>query len=110
MSRSSAIWLAWYMCVLSLALTALSLFLLVGVVHLSSAYAVYALLAEPGSLPGGELAAWMRSWDWVPYLGLFVFLFLLFPDGRTQSNRWRWFAWLVGVVVVVGTFMAAYSP
>ncbi|MDQ3911036.1 MAG: hypothetical protein M3305_04545 [Actinomycetota bacterium] len=161
MSRSSAIWLAWYMCVLSLALTALSLFLLLlnlshsgihisepwdqhsviavafsivgavivsrrsettvgwifctigllaGVVHLSSAYAVYALLAEPGSLPGGELAAWMRSWDWVPYLGLFVFLFLLFPNGRAQSNRWRWFAWLVGVVVVVGTIMAAYSP
>ena len=161
MSRSSATWLAWYMCVLSLALTALSLFLLAlnlsnpgihiyepwyqhsviavafstvgavivsrrsettvgwifctigllaGVVHLSSAYAVYALLAEPGSLPGGEVAAWMRSWDWVPYLGLFVFLFVLFPDGRAQSNRWRWFARLVGVVVLVGTTLAAYSP
>ena len=161
MSSSSATWLAWYMCVLSLALTALSLFLLAlnlshpgihiyepwyqhsviavafstvgavivsrrsettvgwifctigllaGVVHLSSAYAVYALLAEPGSLPGGEVAAWMRSWDWVPYLGLFVFLFVLFPDGRAQSNRWRWFARLVGVVVFVGTILAAYSP
>jgi hypothetical protein len=52
----------------------------------------------------------MRSWDWVPYLGLFVFLFVLFPDGRVHSNRWRWFARLVGFVVLVGTILAAYSP
>jgi hypothetical protein len=84
--------------------------LLAGVVHLSSEYAVYALLAEPNSLPNGRAAAWIRSWDWVPFLGLFVFLFVMFPDGRLHSDRWRWFARLVGLVVLIGTILAAFQP
>ena len=139
MSSSSATWLAWYMCALSLALTSLSLLLLVlnlfhagvsiyyywlettlvavgystvgavisprcppnnpigwlfcaiglifAATHFSSEYASYALLAQPGSLLGGEAAAWMWSWLWVPGLGLVVFLGLLFPNGRLPSAR-----------------------
>jgi hypothetical protein len=49
-------------------------------------YAVVTLLAEPGSvpgmLPGGEALALISSWVWVSHIGLFVFLALLFPDGR----------------------------
>ena len=52
-------------------------------------YAIVTLLAEPGSvpsvLPGGEALAWVSSWLWVPHIGLFVFLALLFPDGRPPS-------------------------
>jgi hypothetical protein len=77
-------------------------------------YAIVTLLAEPGSvpgmLPGGEALAWVSSWLWVSHLGLFVFLALLFPDGRPPSPRWRPFAWLVGVVVVVGTVAVALWP
>src|ERR687894_376265 len=73
-------------------------------------YATYALLVRPGSLPGGEGMAWIASWLWVAHIGLFVFLALLFPDGRPPSPRWRPFAWLVGVAVVVGTVAAAFPP
>jgi hypothetical protein len=77
-------------------------------------YAVVTLLAEPGSvpgmLPGGEVLAWVSSWLWVVHIGLFVFLALLFPDGRPPSRRWRPFAWLVAVVVVVGTVSVALWP
>ena len=66
--------------------------LLWAVIHLIGEYAIYALLAEPGSLPAGELASWVYSWLWVPGLGLLVFLCLLFPNGRLPSARWRWFA------------------
>ena len=162
MSSSSATWLAWYMCALSLALTSLSLLLLVrnlfhadvpiyyywlettlvavgystvgavigphcspnnpigwlfcaiglifGATHFSTEYATYALLAQPGSLVGGEAAAWMSSWLWVPGLGLVVFLGLLFPDGRLPSARWRPFAWFTTATVLVGAILAAFSP
>ena len=64
----------------------------------------------PGMLPGGEALAWISSWVWVSHLGLFVFLALLFPDGRPPTPRWRPFGWLVGVVVVVGTVSVALFP
>jgi hypothetical protein len=77
-------------------------------------YAIVTLLAEPGTplgkLPGGEALAWVSSWLWVPHIGLFMFLALLFPDGRPPSPRWQPFAWLVGVVLVVGTVAVALWP
>src|SRR5918995_4033603 len=36
------------------------------VVHFSAEYAIYALLARPGSLPWGEASVWICSWVWVP--------------------------------------------
>jgi hypothetical protein len=47
---------------------------------------------------------------WAPHIGLFASLALLFPDGRPPSPRWRPFAWLVGIVVVVGTVAVALWP
>ena len=84
---------------------------LVGAVLLfSGEYAAYSLLARPGSLPAGELFAWIASWLWVAHVGLFAFLGLLFPDGRPPTPRWRPFAWFVGAAVVAGTLASAYSP
>jgi hypothetical protein len=88
---------------------------LVGGVRLFVAeYAIVTLLAEPGSLPstlpGGETLAWVSSWVWVLHLGLFVFLALLFPDGRLPSSRWRLLAWGIGVVIVAGTVSVALWP
>jgi hypothetical protein len=73
-------------------------------------YAVYAMVAGPWSLPGGEAAAWVVTWLWVVHSGLFAFLGLLFPDGRLPTVRWRYFAWTVVVVMVFGTVTAAFSP
>jgi hypothetical protein len=162
MSRRTAAWLAWSLCALSLALTALSLLLLVlnlsrpdvpvysfwaenvlfsigystvgavivprmpaenrigwlfcaigllwAVLHFIGEYAIYALLAEPGSLPAGELASWVYSWLWVPGLSLLMFICLLFPNWRLPSARWRWFARLSALATLVGMVLAAFSP
>jgi hypothetical protein len=79
------------------------------VVHFSAEYAIYAQLARPGSLPGGEAAVWIWSWIWVPAVGLIVFLDLLFPHGSLPSARWRWFAWFTVAAVLVGVLSAAFS-
>jgi hypothetical protein len=77
-------------------------------------YAIVTLLAEPGTplgrLPGGEALAWVSSWVWVSHIGLFLFLALLFPEGRPPSPRWQPFAWLIGVVIVGGTVAVATWP
>ena len=77
-------------------------------------YAIATLLAEPGSLasklPGGDAAAWVSSWLWVVYLGLFLFLALLFPDGKPPSPLWRLFGWAAGVVTAGGTLAVALWP
>ena len=163
MTIRSASWLAWSLCVLSLALTALSLLLLArsishpgvhvfdhwfdstlaaivfstvgaviapripphnpigwlfcavgllfAVTHFTGEYAIYTLLAAPGSpLPGGEAAAWFTSWLWIPQLGSVVLVVLLFPDGRLPSRGWRWFAWLSVLLVLIGALLSAISP
>jgi hypothetical protein len=78
--------------------------------HFGAEYAIYALLAEPGSLPYGEALAWITSWIRVPYFSFFVFVALVFPSGRLPTGRWRWVAWLTAIVVAVGTILVAVSP
>jgi hypothetical protein len=80
------------------------------VIHLIGEYAIYTLLATPGSLPAGQAASWIYSWLWVPGLGLLGFLSLLFPNGRFLSGRWRWFARLSALLTFVGSVLAAFSP
>jgi hypothetical protein len=92
--------IGWIFCALGLA---------AGIRHFCAEYAIYALLAEPGSLPLGGVLAWITSWIRVPYFSLFVYLALLFPNGRLPSSRWRWVAWFTAFVVVVGTISVAFS-
>jgi len=166
MSRQESAWLAWYMCALTLVLTAFGFLFLVAsqsrvgapvydylllntviavsfspvgalvaprlppgnpigwlfcaiglfaAVRLFAAeYAIATLLAVPGSwlslLPGGEAIAWVSSWVWIVHFGPFIFLALLFPDGRLPSTRWRPFALLVALVIAGGAFAVAAWP
>jgi hypothetical protein len=64
-------------------------------------YARYTLLTRPGYLPGGGILGWIYNWSWMSVLGLLPFLFLLFPDGRLRSRRWRPVALLAVVSTVV---------
>jgi hypothetical protein len=71
-----------------------------GLLIAGEAYAIYALLTNPGSLPFGAELSWLVKWIWAPGLGLIlVFLPLLFPDGRPPSRRWRPVGWLGGLSI-----------
>src|SRR5206468_10838134 len=61
----------------------------------SSGYALEAIVFNPDTLPGGEVAAWLTFWLELPGVAaLALFLPLLFPDGHLPSPRWRPVAWL----------------
>src|SRR5918997_3195730 len=82
----------WIFCYLGLA------FPLVGAIE---EYALYALVTEPGSLPGGEGLVWLAALLGGPIVfALFALVFLLFPEGRLLSRRWRLVVWLDLIAVV----------
>jgi MFS family permease len=73
-------------------------------------YNVYGM-ARPGSLPFPLAMAWVNNWLWVPSVGLLgTYVFLLFPDGRLPSRRWRPLAWLCGTVIGLVSFGFAFGP
>jgi hypothetical protein len=93
--------MGWLLCTIGLCM---------GVAHLSAESAIHAMLAAPQPLAIGKAAAWMMSWFWVLPVGLSVFLFLIFPDGRLPSRRWRWFARLSALLILLGATYQAFSP
>jgi signal transduction histidine kinase len=73
-------------------------------------YATYALVTAPGSLPAGRAAAWIDRWAIVPTLSIPILLFLLFPDGRVPSPRWRPVLWLACAAPAVTALLFALTP
>ena len=65
-----------------------------GLYWLAGQYAYHALLARPGSLPGGLAVATALNSGFVPSLAVLTFIVLLFPTGRLPSRRWLGIAWV----------------
>jgi DNA-binding SARP family transcriptional activator len=77
----------------------------------SLGYVKYGLFARPGSLPTATWMAWVGQWIWIPqFFAIPALLFLLFPDGRLRSSRWRVVVWLIGAVSVAGFISSALAP
>jgi hypothetical protein len=78
---------------------------------LTDAYATYAVVTRHGALPAAAWGIWAGTWLWA--LGLLpvaTFGFLLFPDGRLPSPRWRPVAWTIGLAIGLFTAAAAFLP
>ena len=73
-------------------------------------YANYALNGPYAPLPGAGVALALEGPLWVPFIGISGFLLLLFPDGHLPTRRWRWFAWLCGIGLVVLSLTIIFYP
>jgi hypothetical protein len=73
-------------------------------------YGLYGV-ARPGSVPFPVGVAAVNNFMWVPAVGLLgTYVFLLFPDGRLPSRRWRPLAWLTGTVIVLVSILVGLTP
>jgi hypothetical protein len=57
-----------------------------------SRYAVYGVVVEPDSLPTAAPIAALSTNGWLVQLLLMNLLLLVYPSGKLESARWRWFA------------------
>ena len=75
----------------------------------ASQYAIHAYLVDPGSLPAASWAAWLQTAGIVVIVPIFIFLPLLFPDGKLPSGRWLPVAWL-GAAAIVFFLLGSFAP
>jgi hypothetical protein len=74
-------------------------------------YSLYAGLTNPSSLPAAKWVAWIAEWAWIlALIPPITLIFLLFPDGKLLSPRWRIAVWgiAIGTVLLVAGF--AFRP
>jgi len=80
---------------------------------LANEYAIYTTVTESGSLPGGDVVAWLGNLVWVVPVGLLgTVLVLLYPDGNLLSRRWKGvlIASIVGMAGAMLYFALAPGP
>ena len=72
-------------------------------------YGTYAVF-NSRSLPGGLFTLWLSSWNWISGGFCVLFVFLLFPEGRLPSPRWRVVAVLLVLSVLLEACLLAFTP
>jgi hypothetical protein len=81
-----------------------------GVGFLFSAVQEYAVWAIRHDGPFLDLVTWLSNWMWVPIFGiLLTYPFLLFPDGKLVSPRWRIVAWGSGIALALWSVAFAFE-
>jgi signal transduction histidine kinase len=75
-----------------------------------SQYAARALVFAPGSLPAGAFAAWLQNWLPVAGVPAIILVFVLFPNGRPPSPRWRPLVWATLIAAIGETLAWVFKP
>jgi hypothetical protein len=76
-----------------------------------STYSVAALYTPERSLPHGQTAVWLATWLTIPgYAIVAGLVFMLFPDGKPVSRRWRPLVVLAALGVPLATASMALTP
>jgi class 3 adenylate cyclase len=74
-------------------------------------YATYSFALRDSTLPLTDPIGWIQNWVWLPLVAFgLVYPFLLFPDGRLPSRRWRWLAWFAPAPVAAFALVIAVAP
>lgn len=76
----------------------------------AGSYAAFALGRHP--LPGFLVAAWLRTWLWLPatFGLLYTLIPALFPDGHFLSRRWRVLIWATAFSSLAQVLSATLNP
>src|SRR5580693_1034956 len=75
------------------------------------AYARYALVHSPGSLPFSTAMLWVNTWAYAPATSLGgMVLLLVFPEGRLLSPRWRPALWAALAFIPLSLAGYAFIP
>jgi hypothetical protein len=84
--------------------------LIVTIFPVGDAYAAYVMVTRGHPDALAVLGAWVQSWYWLLLLALtFVYLPLLFPDGRLPSRRWLPLAVVPGIATLSTVVLGALT-
>jgi len=87
--------------------------LVVAITAANELFLEYALTVADERPPGTATAAWISEWIWIPALvPVLTFLFLLSPDGRLPSRRWRPVAMAIAAAMtalLIGTMLSPFQ-
>ena len=75
-------------------------------------YATYAVIVNPGALPGGSWIAWAAT-SWPGNIGwslMIIFVPLFFPNGRLLSRRWQPVVWFAGTFAAISVGLSMLRP